>query len=127
LAAGQVTSEVQSDLRAIFNDPLYAEETKIAGQTLQEDRSRFRQPVGDIQTVVLQLIDRAPTCIFVETRSTFDSVVQHPTPPVGSEYWRLSPKQAGADPQAINPTPWSLSFNANYKTPTTIPDQCSVG
>ena len=126
LTASQVTPEVQTDLRAIFNDPLYQQELKIAGQSIQGDTSNVRKPPGDIQTVVVQLLDSSPTCIFVSTRSIFGAVLLHPTPPAASEYWMLKPKQADVDPSGLNPTPWSLSFNANYTTPTSIPDQCSA-
>ena len=126
LSTGQVTPGVQTDLRAIFNDPLYQEEVRIAGQSIQGNLSNVQRPPGDIQTTVVELVDSSPSCIFVQTKSTYSAVLVHPTPPAASEYWVLRPKQPGTDPSGLNPTPWSLSFNANYTTPTTIPDQCSA-
>jgi hypothetical protein len=120
-----ITPQDYAILRAIYNDPLYAEEVKIAQQSLQQDTSNVRKPAGDIRTVVVRLIDYSPNCVFAQTQSTYEEVLIHPTPPAQSEYWSLKPKQAGTDPEHLNPTPWSLSFNASYTTPTTIPDQCS--
>lgn len=127
VAGGAITSQDYAILRAIYNDPLYAEEVKIAQQSLQQDQSNVRRPPGDISTTVLNLIDSSPACTFVQTKSTYEAVLIHPTPPAPSEYWSLRPKQPDDDPTHLNPTSWALSFNASYTTPRTIPDQCSGG
>lgn len=125
LAAGKVTPGVLTDLRAIYNDPLYAQEVKIAQQSIAGDTSGLKQPLGDIQTVVISVLSSSPQCIFVATRSDFRAVLVDPGPPAASEYWGLTRRQPQYDPDQLNPTPWALFFNADYTTPTSIPDQCS--
>jgi hypothetical protein len=124
VAARAVTPEVKLYLRAIYNDPLYATEVKIAQQTLAQ-LSNFRHPPGDVDSQVVRVIHAARTCIFVSIAATFSAVVFHPGASAAADYWRLSPKQVGIDPKHLNPTPWALSFNATYPTPTVIPDQCA--
>ena len=126
VAGGTITSQDYAILRAIYNDPLYAEEVKIAQQTLQGNMSVFRHPPGDRGTKVETLIDTSPSCIFAATVSDYSAVALHPTSSAASEYWELKPKQSGTDPGQLNPTPWALAFNASYTTATTIPDQCGV-
>lgn len=127
VAGGAITSQDYAILRAIYNDPLYAEEVKIAQQTLTAGAANARHPPGDRVTTVIQLIDASPTCIFAKTTSDYSQVVVHVAHPAVSEYWSLKPKQTGTDPSAINPSPWAFGFNANYTTPTSIPDQCDAG
>lgn len=122
-----VTPTVTRDLRAIYNDPLFATEERIASQTLKGGFGGIKDPPGDVVTTVVQLIDASASCIFIATRSDFESVSVNPGAPAASEYWSLKPKQATNDPGHLNPTPWALSFNADYLTPTTIPNQCSGG
>lgn len=126
LAANAITPAVSNDLRAIFGDPLYSEELKIVDETLAGETTNFRKPPGDIKTTVKSLISASRGCVFVATTSDFSSVVQRPGPLAGAEYWVLRPKPTGIDPLHLNPTPWAMSFNATYATPTSIPDQCSA-
>ena len=126
LGSGRITPQVTTYLRAIYSDPLFTEEVKIAGETLHNDLSNVRRPPGDIDTTVLRLLSSSPSCIFVETRSTYQAVLVKPGPPSASEYFRLSDKQPSDDPTNANPTPWTLSFNANFQTPTSVPDQCGA-
>jgi hypothetical protein len=122
--AGAVTGTVTGDLRAIFAHPLYEQEVGNAGASLKLPQSNLRHPPGDIVTMVTRLFSASSSCVFVQTRSDFSAVLVKPSAPAASEYWALQPKQASTDPRHINPTPWALSFNADYLTPTTIPDQC---
>jgi hypothetical protein len=126
VATTSVNAAVMSDLRSIYNDPLYSREVEIAQQTLAGGLTDFLKPPGDIITTVDTLEFTSPTCIFVSTKSNFRSVVAHPSAPAASEYWRLSLKQPGSDVHHLNPTPWALSFNATYITATSIPNQCAV-
>lgn len=125
VSANAVTSLVIADLRALYNDPLYAREVEIAGQTLQGGLANFQRPPGDIVTTVVDLQFASSSCIFVETSSQFRQVVIRPEQSAAAEYWRLSPKEPAADPHHFNPTPWALSFNATYLKATTIPNQCA--
>ena len=120
----QFTSNVRSTLRAIYNDPLYEVEVRVFEQSLSTQFSNVRRPPGDRVTVVMHLLTASPKCIFVSTRSDLSAVEVTPTQTAASEYWELQPKQPGADPTRVNPTPWALSFNEAFITPTTIPTKC---
>jgi hypothetical protein len=121
-----VTPEVTTVLRSIYNNPLFTEQVKIAGQSAQAPLPELRHPLGDVKTSVVQLISNSPKCIFARTTSEYAAVLVDPGAPAESEYYKLTPTQIGADPHHLNPTPWSMSFNAVFLKPTTIPDQCSV-
>jgi hypothetical protein len=126
LARNSVTSGVTTILRSIYNDPLFSEQVKIASQSLQSPIPGLRHPLGDIQTSVVQLISGSPKCIFAKTTSNYTAVLVDPGPPAGSEYFELTPTQVGANAGHLNPTPWSMTFNADYLKPTRIPDQCAI-
>jgi hypothetical protein len=123
--ANAVDSDVRLDLRSIFDDPLYGQELIDARQSLTTPRSDLKRPIGDVITTTKQVISRSPTCIFVETVSDFSNVEARPGPAASSEYWALATKQAADDPHRLNQTPWALAFNADYLTPTSIPNQCA--
>lgn len=125
IRAHAVTPEVLADIRAIYNDPLYAEEVKIAYESLQGNLSNVRRPPGDVRIGVTRLLAASSTCIFVETRSDYSRVVFKPPAQPASEYWVLRPKEPGADPKHLNATPWALSFNRTFQSPTAIPNQCA--
>jgi hypothetical protein len=120
----KVTPTVKLYLRSIYNDPLYAQEIEIAQQSLSGNPNNVRHPPGDLVTIVKRIITNSAKCVFVETETNFSNVLVRPDPPAPSEYFALTRKQAGIDPRRENPTPWGLTFNADYKTPTTIPSQC---
>lgn len=126
LAANSVTPAVRRDLRAIFADPLYAQELKIANQSLHSDLSNVRKPPGDRVTRVHKIISASRHCIFVETTTDLSKVLLRAPAPAASEYYGLDLKTAADDPHHFNPTPWAIYFNATYRNPTTIPDQCAA-
>ena len=122
-AADAVDEKVRDDLRALFTDPLFAQEMANASASLKVNRSTLRQPIGDVLTHVRRVVSASSTCIFVETTSDFSAVDVRPGR-AASEYWALVPKPPTNDPELLNRTPWALSFNADYLTPTSVPDQC---
>jgi hypothetical protein len=124
VASREVTPTVEMYLRAVYNDPLYAQEVKIARESIAGSLANVREPPGDLVTTVTRLISHSAACVFVQTRTDFSRVLIHPEPPAASEYFALTPKQPGSDPYHQNPTPWELKFNADYQTSTTIPSQC---
>jgi hypothetical protein len=120
----QLTSNVRSTLRAIYNDPLFEVEVRVFEQSVSTQFSNVRRPPGDRMTIVMHLLTASPKCIFVSTHSDLSAVQDTPTRAAASEYWELQPKQPGADPTRLNPTPWALSFNQAFITPTNISTKC---
>ncbi len=126
VSANQITPVARADLRAIYNDPLFTIEMRVAQQAIATNFTNVRRPPGDRITIVTRLFPGDSKCVFVETHSSLSAVDLVPSPPAASEYWELLPKRTGIDPRHLNPTPWALSFNQAYVTPTTIPNQCDV-
>jgi hypothetical protein len=124
VSAKQVTPSVKADLRAIFNDPLYEQQLAQARQSLQGTIQNVRQNPGDAVTLVLHLVGQSPTCVFVETATTLTQVLVATTPSPASEYYELSRKQPGTDPDHLNSTPWAISFNEDFQTQTELPNRC---
>jgi hypothetical protein len=122
-----VTPEVKSDLRAAFNDPVYAQQVQMAQQALlQGVVNNVKLSGGDPVTVVLRLMTATPGCIFAETRTNFSPIEIHATPTPASEYYELRPKQRGADPMHLNPTPWAISREEAFLTPTSVVSTCAA-
>lgn len=127
ITADAVTSTALSDLRAIFDDPLYAKEVGIAHDSLTpENLSNVRHPPGDVRTSVVRLVSASATCVFVQTTDDYSSVLVHPGPAPAVGYWGLERKQPGHDPLHLNPTPWAFFFNGVFTSPTSIPNQCGT-
>jgi len=110
LTAANVTPEAAADLRAIFNDPLFDQELKIATQELPNGVSNLRDPPGDQLTKVIDLISSSTSCIFVKTKTNVAAVVEK-IPPQGYDYFELTRKTPANDPSHLNPTPWALSYD----------------
>jgi hypothetical protein len=119
-----VSTAVKTDLRSIFNDPLYDQQVHAATLSLHGVIDNVRPDPGDLKTSVLRLITASATCIFVQTKTDFSSAFIHPTPQPASEYFELAPKQSGADPQHLNPTPWAFAVNLAYRSPTSAASTC---
>jgi hypothetical protein len=128
LATTNVPPQSLADLRAIFNDPLYAQEKNIAIQEFTTNLSNVRKPPGDDVTTVRKLISASPACIFVETVTDVSKVV-YKVPAQGTDYFELELKQANDDPNHLNPTPWALAYNvySPKSAPVSEPDQCDAG
>ncbi len=121
-----INAVVTTDLRAIFNDPAYAQQIQDLVQSLRQGIiSEVRPNGGDLKITVTRLITGTSSCIFVETTSDTSALFVHPSPPPASEYFELQPKQAGADPKHLNPTPWSFAYDEVFFTPTSAPSRCA--
>jgi hypothetical protein len=125
VASKQVTQTVQVDLRSIFNDPLYAQQLAQAQQSLTQAIANVRPEAGDAVTTVQRLVGATNTCIFAETVTSLAAVLVTPTPRPASEFYELALKQPNDDPNHINPTPWAISFNADYLSPTQLGNRCA--
>jgi hypothetical protein len=126
LKSNSLPTQAAVDLRAIYNDPLYSKELTIAAQDLAGNRSNVRGDPGDQVTRVVHLISASATCIFVDTETNVSQVVINP-PPVGYDYYELTPKQPGIDPTGLNPTPWALTYDLFFTSPTPAQDKCAPG
>lgn len=125
ISTDNVPPESVAYLRAIFNDPLYAQELAVASKSLTTDLTNVRRPPGDRLTTVVKLLGVSSSCIFAQTTTDYSQVLKVAPAFHGSEYYELQPKQAGSDPNGLNPTPWAIAFNVSFTTPTKFPDKCA--
>ncbi|MCU4184240.1 hypothetical protein K6U06_07695 [Acidiferrimicrobium sp. IK] len=127
LAAMSLPKTSAAMLRAIFNDPLFTQELSVATNGLLGDLSNVRRPPGDRVTRVVRLLSASPTCIFAQTSTDYSKVLVKEGQPVGAEYYELTPKAPGNDPQHLNPTPWAIQANEAFSTPppTVPPNPCA--
>jgi hypothetical protein len=123
--AHAVTAEVKADLRAIFNDPLYQQQLQAAQASLSGAINNVRPNPGDLVTQTIQIQGSSNSCIFVKASTLFTSVERHPTPAPADTYYQLSPKDPGNDPDGLNSTPWAMTENLVFFTPTTVRSSCA--
>jgi hypothetical protein len=124
LATRQITAEVKADLRSIYNDPAYEQQLSAAQLSLTSVIANVRPRPGDPAIRVKRLMSATATCVFFEATTDLSKVLIHPTPSAASEYFELGLKQLGGDPSELNPTPWAISFNVAYLTPTAVNSRC---
>ncbi len=127
VATHQISAEDLTMLRAIFNDPLYTAEVTVATQSATAVPGDLREPLGDRVTTVVSLDTASKACIFAKTTTNYSAVLTQPPPQLAAEYYELQPKQPGADPQRLNPTPWAISGNQVFTSEprTTLADPCA--
>lgn len=124
VATKAVTPAVREDLRAIFNDPLFAQQLSEATQSLSGPIQNVRSDPGDGTITVRRLIRSSGTCIFVETETNLSTVLVRPSPSPVAEYYELDLKQKGIDPNHLNPTPWAFGYNVDFFTNAPAPQRC---
>lgn len=105
-------------LRAIYNDPQFRLELDGLIKSAKTDLSEYKTPPGNRRTRAGRLLTARPTCILLEAAKDFSEVVR--TVPASSpddvDIITLQPTQPGADPNDLNPTPWSISNTEIIKT-----------
>jgi hypothetical protein len=123
--AHSLTPQVKANLRAVFNDPVYGTQIQAAEQAVQEGAiNNVRSHGGDATTVVTSLIAASPTCVFVQARTDVSALYVRVGSDPASEYYELQPKVLGNDPSGINSTPWAISVDRAFTTPTRLPSSC---
>lgn len=123
--AHSVTPLVVADLRAVFSDPLFTAQVQSANAALKDaGLSNVKADPGDTRTLVERLITGQARCIFVEVSSNFAAIDIHPVPPPASDYYELQPKVSANDPRHLNDTPWAISIEETFSTPTSAPSTC---
>lgn len=122
--SGTISSSVVADLKSIYGPLLLPVELRVFSTGLTQDTSNLRHPMGDRVTLVRRIISSSVSCIFVETVTNLTAVELHPTAEPADEYWELTLKQRGQDPQRINSTPWVAAYNVDYLVPTKMASLC---
>lgn len=125
LTTKTIPPSVDTMLRAIYADPLYATELRVFHDQLQHIPKDLRSPMGVRITTVAQLISAQPNCIFISTHTDFSELVLSPGVPFGSEYYSLVSKSQANDPHHLNLTPWMFGYNAASLKPETVANVCA--
>lgn len=98
-------------LRAVFNDPEFQAQAELISKTPPRPRSEYQDPIGERRITVVKFLTATSTCIAIE--ATFDYSALLRQPPAPATGWiTLRPTQADADPQNLNPTPWSIASDS---------------
>lgn len=103
-------------LRALYTDPIYDTQLRIASDVLSSDLRNVRTPPGDRLTTVRTLISSNDRCIFALTSTDYSQVLVTPGPEATAEYYQLVPKIASDDAEHLNPTAWMVKGNAAYQS-----------
>lgn len=103
--------EANIRLRAVYNDPKFKQEFDSLIKLFSTGADAFKRPPGDRVTIVSEIVNASRTCILVKTKSDYSSVVVNLPPKQVNEIdiTTLRPTQPDADPENLNPTPWSVS------------------
>lgn len=111
VASGSVEAEATAGLRSIYNDPEYELELKVLLEDLTTGLDRIKRPPGNRRTVVKRLVSGDSSCVLAEVDMDFSELLAAPQPRVDEIIMvAIKPTQAGANPAALNPTPWSFSY-----------------
>jgi hypothetical protein len=120
--ADRVTPGAVTDLDAIYNTSLGAEEHRLFAQTLAAGLQNIRPVPGDPITSVQRLIFASPSCVYVQVRTNSDPIVIHPVPAFADEF--IGIQRTAEYGRGASHTPWVFFFDLVNKTPTKVPNQC---
>lgn len=108
VATQQLSPEDLLPLRAIYLESEFARQSEALAKSPFGSPQDYRSPTGDRRVVVGELLAASPACISAEGTYDFSEVATQPPPP--RPVWvTLRPKEAGTDPQRLNPTPWAIA------------------
>lgn len=129
VASEGIDAEVPKMLRAIYNDPQYDEELEGIRRVLGRGLEAFRRPPGNRKTTVERLVEARSDCVFFEARTDSSEVLKvvAPEPQGELELLTLRPKQKGADPSGVNPTPWSVANAEVIERGAVAPGRATCG
>lgn len=124
LTTKTVNSQVKTELRAIYADPLYATELRVFRDQLAHIPSDLKSPLGVRVTTVKSIISADKDCIFISTHTDFSQLISGGSSTFASEYYSLVPRISNDDPDHLNPTLWMFGFNSASLRPTSVPNPC---
>lgn len=108
LDTGQLAPEDLVPIRAIYNDPIFPAIAEGLAMLTNEDPAVVHHPPGNRRTSVVRVLTSSSACVHAEVRVDISEVVVDPPPPRPA-FLELRPTQVDADPNDMNPTPWSIS------------------
>jgi len=96
LTKRQVTPDMSSRLRAIYNPQELDRQVQALNEQLTRDLSVFKDPPGNRRTVVRRLGTTSGDCVFVEALFDNSAVLKAPNPSPSPTYLALEPPQSSA-------------------------------
>jgi hypothetical protein len=103
-------------LRALYNDPEFAQQAEALAKTESPPADQLQSPIGDRRMTVKQILLAKQDCVALVVNYDFSAIRKDP-PPVKDWYVTLEPHDPNTDPQHLNPTPWSFGYDGD--TPVT--------
>lgn len=121
VATNTIPLQIPTDLRAIFADPEYGTQIEVFSVELDQGFSDVRKPLGDRVITVVRILSTSPGCIYVQDHTTFEHTSVDPVDDPYPQYLALETKSPADDPNAINPTPWAISYDVSFAGPASPP------
>lgn len=112
LATGRVEPEDLIPLRAIYNEPEFTIQADVLVKTPALPPEEVRQPPGDRRMTVKRVVAAEKDCVALVVDYDFSALRTNP-PPVKDWYVVLRPTNVNADPDNLNPTPWSFAAESS--------------
>ena len=112
LATGRVEPEDLVPLRAIYNEPEFTIQADVLVKTPALPPEEVRQPPGDRRMTVKRIVAAKKDCVALVVDYDFSALRTNP-PPVKDWYVVLRPTNVNADPDNLNPTPWSFAAESS--------------
>jgi hypothetical protein len=95
-------------LRSIYSENEVKQSGFALTRSAPKPRDQYPATIGTRRVTVTRLMTVRPDCVSMEATFDFSAVNLHP--PAPSQGWlALRPKDAGADPQGLNHTPWMIA------------------
>ncbi|MGI8685187.1 MAG: hypothetical protein ACR2MO_08895 [Acidimicrobiales bacterium] len=109
VASREVDDESVARLRAIYNDPFFEVFRTSMLEVAAKGVEQYEKPPGNRRTTVSELLAANPNCILITAKTDYTAVVIDPPAddPNTDFLVTLRRSQADADPEDLNPTPWS--------------------
>lgn len=126
VAARNLPPEALDRLRAVYaEDELLQLDIDGFQRDLRNGLSDYRPNPGNQVTIVAELINATPACIFSRVRRDYSLVGTNPLPGIGDAWVGLKPIDVSRDPNRYNPTPWAFVYDGFPKDRSRPPDPCA--
>ncbi len=90
-------------------------ERQIWAQVVAADFQLLRPNPGDARTTVERLIIAHPNCVLFQVKRDFSEIFKEPDPLGPPRFIGLVPLPPDRDTQKLNPTPWIMTFDGQFK------------
>ena len=114
VAADGPTKSFDDKLNAVYDEPSLENQRSDYGAAAVDDMDAFKNPPGDVTTLVRSILKSESDCVVLEVERDFGSTLAAPRSDARTTgYVALEVTDADGDPAGLNETPWSIVFDGN--------------